>query len=176
MSKSLSTATPTDIVILAGGPGKRMKIEHPKALHQVFFRPMIHYVLDTAMATPHRKICLIVGRGERELREQCRSYSEIIIVRQETSSGTANALRGIESILKTTDSNVLILNGDMVLLTPRSLQDLLEKHVRTDSACTVGRSTTENEETEFLISFSISCRLKPLFKERESSFLIFQIF
>jgi bifunctional UDP-N-acetylglucosamine pyrophosphorylase/glucosamine-1-phosphate N-acetyltransferase len=130
------------IVILAGGAGKRMKSEQPKLLHPVFFRPMIHYVLDAAMAIPHRSVSLVVGRGEREFREQCRGYAHVLVVRQETPLGTADAVRALEPVLLGQEGDALILNGDSVLLTARSLGELLAKHVESGAGCTVGRAAS----------------------------------
>lgn len=137
-------APPPHIVILAAGAGKRMKLEHPKALYPVFFRPMIHYALDAAMALPHRSVSLVVGRGEREFREQCRGYHELRIVRQGAPSGTADALLAAESAL-TEDGDVLIICGDAVLLSAPTLQELLAKHAETGAGGTVGKPERDGE-------------------------------
>lgn len=130
------------IVILAGGAGKRMRIGHPKALHPVFFRPMVHHVLDAVQALPHRSLRLIVDRGLREFQDQCRGYADLIIVRQGTPSGTADALRAAEPGLGGEAGDALILNADAVLLTPASLRQLLERHARAGAVCTVGRAAS----------------------------------
>lgn len=140
--------TPPHIVILAGGAGTRMKIGDPKALHPVFFRPMIHYALDAAMATPHRSLCLVVGRGEREFREQCRGYADLRFVRQASPLGTADALLAAEPALAE-GGDVLILNGDIVLLTARTLRELLAKHAESGGACTVGRAGQDVEPAAY---------------------------
>jgi bifunctional UDP-N-acetylglucosamine pyrophosphorylase/glucosamine-1-phosphate N-acetyltransferase len=140
MNKTILESSLPDIVILAGGEGKRMKSAYAKPLQPVFFRPMVHYVLDAAMAIPHRSICLVVGLAEQELREGCRDYAGLVIVRQETPSGTADAARAVESVLGGGDSTVLIMNADAVLMSARSLQAMLGKHAETGAACTVGRA------------------------------------
>jgi bifunctional UDP-N-acetylglucosamine pyrophosphorylase/glucosamine-1-phosphate N-acetyltransferase len=117
-----------------------MRSGRPKALHPVFFRPMIHHVLDAARALPHRSVRLIVDRGLREFQEQCRGYPDLVIVRQGAPSGIVDALRAAEPALGGEAGDALILNADAVLLTPRSLQQLLERHARAGAACTVGRA------------------------------------
>jgi bifunctional UDP-N-acetylglucosamine pyrophosphorylase/glucosamine-1-phosphate N-acetyltransferase len=140
VSQAPPIPSPPDIVILAAGEGKRMVIGHPKALHQVFFRPMLHYVLDAAMAVAHRSITVVVGRAEQEIREQCRVYPDLAIIRQEAPSGTADAVRAAEANLGAKDSNVLILYADTVLMTAPSLQEMLDLHTQTGAACTVGKA------------------------------------
>lgn len=147
MLTSMAIPTP-DVVILAGGEGKRMRIGHPKALHPVFFRPMIHYALDAATAIARRSICLVVGRGEREFREQCRGYEDLRIVRQGTPSGTADALMAAEPVLAK-DGDVLILHGDAVLLSARTLRELLMKHAETGAGGTVGRAGRDAEAVAY---------------------------
>jgi len=124
----MANTKPPHIVILAAGAAKRMRLEHPEALHPVFFRPMIHYVLDAAMAIPHRSVTLVVGRGEREFREQCRSYRDLHFVQQ--AAGTAAEHGG----------DILVLRGEVVLLEPRTLVGMLTAHAGSRAACTVGRA------------------------------------
>jgi bifunctional UDP-N-acetylglucosamine pyrophosphorylase/glucosamine-1-phosphate N-acetyltransferase len=157
MNQILASAPPPHIVILAGGAGKRMKIGHPKALHPVFFQPMIQHVLDTAMALPHRSVRLIVDRGLREFREQCREYQDLIIVRQENPAGTADAVKAVAPALENQAGDVLILHADTVLLTPRSLQELLDKHAQTGAACTVGLAASGGEAAVYVFQVRALC-------------------
>jgi bifunctional UDP-N-acetylglucosamine pyrophosphorylase/glucosamine-1-phosphate N-acetyltransferase len=104
---------------------------------------MIHYVLDAAMALPHRSIRIIIDRSAQEFRESCRGYTDLLIVQQEPSLGAADALRAIGPAFAGAEGDVLVINADDVLLAPASLQEMLEKHVRTRAACTVGRSASD---------------------------------
>lgn len=140
----MASMTPPHIVILAGGAGKRMRIPGPKALHPVFFRPMIHHMLDAASAIAHRSLCLVVGRDEREFREQCRGYADLRFFRQESPLGTADALLAAEPALAQ-GGDVLVLNADTVLLSARTLRELLAKHAEAGAACTVGRAEPDGE-------------------------------
>ena len=99
------------------------------------------------MALPHRSLTLVVGRGEREFREQCRGYADIAIVRQEAPLGAADAVRTLESVLGGRSGDVLILAGDAVLLSPRSLRELLVQHAETGAPCTAGRAAIGGGES-----------------------------
>lgn len=133
-----SSAAP-HIVVLAGGAGARMRIGHPKALHPVFFRPMIHYALDAAAGVEHASLRLVVGRAEREFREQCRAYPDLTIVRQESPLGTADAVRAA-ALPSDRDGDALILFGDVPLLSAATLRELAARHAASGAACTVGRA------------------------------------
>ena len=139
MSGSSGRAAPPHVVVLAGGAGTRMKTGAPKLLHPLFFRPTIRFALDAAEAVAHRSVSLVVGRDERAFREACRDCPDILVVRQESPLGTADALRALEPALIGQDGDVLVLYGDCVLLTPGSLRAMMEAHAESGAACTVGR-------------------------------------
>lgn len=126
------------IVVLAGGEGRRMKLGRPKALHPVFFRPMLHHVLDAAAAVPHRSLSVLFGPGEREMRERCRAYPDLLLVSQEAGGDAAEGLRGVEAYLEPADCDLLVLYGDAVLTSARSIAGLLAEHERSGAACTAG--------------------------------------
>lgn len=129
------------ILILAAGKGRRMRSTLPKVLHPVLGKPMLHYVLDAARAVPHRSISLIVGHGEEQVREQCAGYEGLRFFRQEQQLGTAHAVRSAEAFLKESGGRVLILSGDVILVSPESLRRLLETHAAERADCTVASAT-----------------------------------
>lgn len=127
------------VVVLAGGDGSRMKAAGPKALLPVFFRPMVHHVLETAAAVSQGPVCLVFDRGERELREQCRGFKDLVYVRQEIDGGAISAFRALEALAVPAETNLLILFSDCVLMTATSLRGLIAQHETSGVACTMGR-------------------------------------
>lgn len=115
---------PAHVAVLAGGAGQRMRADFPKPLQTVFFRPMIRWALDAAASLPHRSLTLVVGRGEREYREQCRGYPDLRFVRQESPLGTADAVRALLPALEDEEGDLLVVAGDAVLLPARSMLEL----------------------------------------------------
>ena len=51
-------------VVLAAGKGTRMKSSRTKVLHEVFFAPMIHHVLDAVAGLPLAKTVVVVGHQQ----------------------------------------------------------------------------------------------------------------
>jgi bifunctional UDP-N-acetylglucosamine pyrophosphorylase/glucosamine-1-phosphate N-acetyltransferase len=125
------------IVILAAGKGKRMRSALPKVLHPILFRPMIHYVLDTALALPHASLTMVVGHGEDDVRKHCENYPTVQFVKQEKQLGTADAVRAVAPRLAGKTGSLLLLSGDVMLLRPETLALLLESHAQHKRACTV---------------------------------------
>ena len=50
------------VTILAGGEGKRMKSEIPKVLHLFRGRPMLVWIIESALALCPKKIIIVTGR------------------------------------------------------------------------------------------------------------------
>ncbi|HDO29554.1 MAG TPA: glycosyl transferase family 2, partial [Desulfobacteraceae bacterium] len=47
-------------VVLAAGKGTRMKSSRAKVLHEVFFKPMLHHVLDAVAKSPVEETVVII--------------------------------------------------------------------------------------------------------------------
>lgn len=107
-----------------------MKSKLPKVLHPVLFRPMLHHVLDLAESLPHQSITVVVGHGEKEVREACASYKDVEFVRQEKQLGTGDAVRSAEKVLGKKKGHVLILSGDVFLLRPEPMKEFLVEYFK----------------------------------------------
>ncbi|MEJ2049920.1 MAG: sugar phosphate nucleotidyltransferase [Calditrichota bacterium] len=114
-------------IILAAGKGKRMKSDLPKVLHQLNGRPMVHYVIDAAEAIGSNKIVLIVGHKKEMVIESCRDR-KVEYITQEEQLGTGHAVLQTAPLFDNFKGNILVLSGDVPLLTPRTLNSLIEIH------------------------------------------------
>jgi UDP-N-acetylglucosamine diphosphorylase/glucosamine-1-phosphate N-acetyltransferase len=114
-------------VILAAGEGKRMRSDLPKVLHPLNGRPMIHYVIDAAEKIDSKKIILIIGHKKELVMEATRDRKVEYVV-QEKQLGTGHAVLQTEPHFKNYDGNVLVLSGDVPLLRPESLEELIKGH------------------------------------------------
>ena len=121
------------IVILAAGQGTRMKSSKPKVLHSISGKPMLFHILDTAKSISD-DITVVLYHKFDEVKETIDAeYDGIKFHRQdgERYPGTGGALMGLEF----DGDRVLILNGDMPLVTAESLIPLIES--RSDIAMSV---------------------------------------
>lgn len=132
------------ILILAAGQGKRMQSNLPKVLHPVLYRPMLHYVIDTAKALSHESIHVVVGHGENEVRAACAHDFNVKFISQPVPKGTADAVKKAESILKKGSGHLLVLSGDVMLLKPSTLEALLKSHESSGALATVLTAKLDN--------------------------------
>uniref|UniRef100_UPI0040579CAA bifunctional UDP-N-acetylglucosamine diphosphorylase/glucosamine-1-phosphate N-acetyltransferase GlmU n=1 Tax=Candidatus Electrothrix sp. TaxID=2170559 RepID=UPI0040579CAA len=118
-------------VILAAGKGTRMKSDKAKVLHELFFKPMLHHVLDTVSATDVGHLAVIVGHQRERvlasLAEPPASYTFSPVI-QEEQLGTGHAVLCAESACASFDL-VMILCGDTPLIRPETLQAMIDEHL-----------------------------------------------
>jgi bifunctional UDP-N-acetylglucosamine pyrophosphorylase / glucosamine-1-phosphate N-acetyltransferase len=127
----------THVVILAAGKGTRMKSAWPKVLHSVAGQPMIEHVLTRAAAIGPSSTTVVVGHQAERLRSALARHQNLTFVVQEPQLGTAHALLTTEASLRGTTGTLLLLSGDVPLLTSRTLQKLADRHQSTGAAATV---------------------------------------
>ena len=125
------------IVVLAAGKGTRMKSAHAKVLHHVAGRPLIQYVLDSARALTPRSTTVVVGHEADSVKRSLGTQRHITFVVQEPQLGTAHALLTTEDALKGARGTLVLLSGDVPLLTSKTLKTLVDHHDSTGAAATV---------------------------------------
>jgi bifunctional UDP-N-acetylglucosamine pyrophosphorylase/glucosamine-1-phosphate N-acetyltransferase len=125
------------IVILAAGKGTRMKSAQPKVLHRVAGLPMIDYVLTTAASISPQSQTVVVGHQAEMVKAVLGRHERLTFVVQEPQLGTAHALLTTEPALRNARGTLVMLSGDVPLLTAGTLKTLLARHQATRAAATV---------------------------------------
>src|SRR5258705_6885359 len=136
---------PSDIhvVVLAAGQGTRMKSRLPKVLHPLAGKPIIEHVLKAAEAISPSTVTLIVGHAADALRTSIGNRPNLDFVVQEPQLGTAHALQQAEARLAGREGTVVLLSGDVPLLTTATLHRLIETHQGAHAAATVVTAIVE---------------------------------
>lgn len=123
-------------LVLAAGKGTRMKSDSPKVLHEVFFSPMIHHVLDALQPLSLGRNLVVTGHQRQMVEESLRGYP-ISFVHQSQQLGTGHAVLACESELRSHTGPILILCGDTPLIRTETLRLFLDAHVESVSLVTV---------------------------------------
>ena len=117
-----------EVIILAAGQGTRMRSALPKVLHQMGGKSMLHHVIKTAMQLDPRGIHVVTGYGSEQVREHISGLADIDSDKinwcfQAEQNGTGHAVaQAIPAV--DTESNCLILFGDVPLVDEDSLRNL----------------------------------------------------
>ena len=104
---------------------------------------MIDYVLDAASTLSPVTVTVVIGHKAEDIRRHLRSRQNVRTVVQEPQLGTAHALQQTESVLRGLSGTVVLLSGDVPLLRPATLQELVGTHRGANAAATVVTATVE---------------------------------
>ncbi len=112
-----------EVIILAAGKGTRMRSAIPKVLHKLAGKPLLEHVVATARNLSPTKIHVVVGHGSEQVSAAV-SGDDVTCHKQQNQLGTGHA---VAQALPQCDpaSNVLILFGDVPLMSAKTLQNLL---------------------------------------------------
>ena len=123
------------VIILAAGRGVRMKSDLPKVFHEVLGEPMLTYVLETVKKLAPQRIYLVVGHKRDLIMDYYKDWDLKFVV-QEEQLGTGHAVMQAKPHLKDFSGTVLVLAGDVPLLTNATLRKLIEYHLKKKAAAT----------------------------------------
>ncbi len=117
-------------LILAAGQGTRMRSAMPKVLHKVANRSLLQHVYDTSQSIDNNEVIIIYGHGGEQVK-QALAALDAQWIEQKQQLGTGHAVLQADSLLNN-DDTVLILYGDVPLLSKESITGLLQ-HVSAHS-------------------------------------------
>jgi len=123
-------------IILAAGEATRMRSRRPKVLHQLCGRPLIHYPVSVSRALGARVI-VVVGRGADEVSAAVGQEAEATFVEQRERRGTGHAVLQAREACGADSDAILVLPGDMPLLSETTLRRLVERHRESGAAATL---------------------------------------
>lgn len=132
-------ASPLSAIILAAGQGTRMKSARPKVMHELCGRPMVEHVIRAALEAGAEDVVLVVGfgRAEVEAHVQRTFPGRVRIAVQEEQKGTGHAVQMCREAMEGREGQVLVLSGDVPLLTGNTLTALAKHHAEGGFAATV---------------------------------------
>lgn len=136
-------AAPWYAVILAAGKGTRMKSDQAKVLHEVFFAPMVHHVLEALQPLSLAGTYVVTGHQRIAVEAALAPYAPFFVY-QESQGGTGHAVMMAEEQLASRQGTALILCGDTPLIRPSTLKGMVAAHEAGGSPLTVMTTMLEN--------------------------------
>lgn len=111
-------------VILAAGKGTRMYSTKPKVLHTLAGKPMVKHVIDTCKGLGAQNVHLVYGHGGDQMKTVLADES-VNWVLQGEQLGTGHAVDQASPSFAD-DEKVLVLYGDVPLISEQTIDALLE--------------------------------------------------
>jgi bifunctional UDP-N-acetylglucosamine pyrophosphorylase/glucosamine-1-phosphate N-acetyltransferase len=137
------TSLPLSIIILAAGKGTRMKSYKAKVLHEIFYSPMIHHVINATLPMRPAQTVVIVGHQKQAVEEALKSFDVTLVV-QDEQLGTGHAVHVAESSIMNKAATIMILCGDTPLVKAETLQEMYSAHQEQNSQLTLMTTVLEN--------------------------------
>lgn len=135
------------VAILAAGRGTRMKSALPKVIHSLGGRSLAQRVLQSLSSISPTRRLVIVGYqaeqvkanlvGTSHWREEQETMPPLEFVEQTEQLGTGHAIQQLLPYLEGFKGDLLVLNGDVPLLRPETLKQLLQTHQEHQNAATI---------------------------------------
>lgn len=111
-------------VILAAGKGTRMYSNMPKVLHTLAGKPMVKHVIDTCSDLGAHNIHLVYGHGGDQMKSVL-AEEPVNWILQSDQLGTGHAVDQASPKFED-DEKILVLYGDVPLISSETIENLLE--------------------------------------------------
>lgn len=125
------------VAILAAGKGTRMKSKLPKVLHSLGSKSLVERAMDSCnLVSPHRQLIIIGYEGEK-VKNALSHLPQVEFVEQTEQLGTGHAIIQLIPHLEDFTGDLIVLNGDVPLLRPETVQNLVNTHQKYGNAATI---------------------------------------
>jgi len=157
------------VIILAAGQGTRMKSNKAKVLHKLLGKPMVLYVVETAMQVAGQNVILVVGHQAQKVRDVVSEKADLIYAFQKEQLGTGHAVLCALPHIPSHIEEVVILCGDVPLITPQTITDLVEDHLSKERDVSVLAVEIENPQGYGRIIFDKNHRICAIVEESDAA-------
>lgn len=123
-----------EIVILAGGKGKRMESDLPKVMSPLKGGTMINHILNEIKEITSKKPIIIVGYKKELVMEHL--GESCIYAYQEEQLGTGHAVSCAKEQAKNAE-HILVLSGDQPFIKKETIKKLIETHLNSKAKITL---------------------------------------
>ena len=139
MENQTKQKKPFAVVIMAAGKGTRMKDpSKAKVMYEILGKPMLHYVLELAYVLDAQRIVTVIGyQGDAVMSYLQKNFPNVDIAVQAEQLGTGHAVLQAEPYLKDFQGDVIVLSGDVPLLTEHTMRNLITVHRVTNATATI---------------------------------------
>lgn len=133
------------IVILAAGKGTRMgNPDIPKVMVELSGKPLIGYVYEQAFSLNPDIVISIIGHKREVVTEYTlANFPSVEFAIQHEQLGTGHAVQQTEKLLESFEGDVLILSGDVPLITYSTLSNFISQHQTSQATLSILSTSIE---------------------------------
>src|SRR6266566_3633440 len=136
------------VLILAAGQGTRMRSQTPKVLQELCGRPLVLWPVQAALEAGAGRV-IVVDSPERALEEVLPEGVELAVQPQPDGTGGAVVaglayLQGDTGATPRDEAPVVVLSGDVPLVSAEAIRGLAAAHERAGAAATMATTVLED--------------------------------
>ena len=162
------TSSLLSVIILAAGKGTRMKSDKAKVLHEVFYAPMIHHVINATLPLGPLQMVVIVGHQQSVVENALTSF-DLDFVLQEEQLGTGHAVLVSEKTIAANAQTVMILCGDTPLIRADTLKEMYHYHQEQHAALTLMTTVLDNPTNYGRIVCDTDKKLQGIVEQKDAT-------
>lgn len=129
-------------IVMAAGKGTRMKSKKSKLVQKIYGKEIVKRAVENAQKAGVKDIIAVVGYMKEEV--MAALGDSVRYAYQSEMLGTAHAVMQAKDYLKGKKGKVLVLNGDVPLIRPETLNKLIEKSVENKEYATLLTAIYDN--------------------------------
>ena len=143
----MSVCGDTAVLVLAAGPGTRMRSDTPKVLHTLGGRSMLSHSLHAITKVAPQHLVVVLGHDHQRIAPLVAELAAALgrtidVALQDRPRGTGDAVRcGLSALPDDYTGIVVVTAGDTPLLDADTLADLIAAHAGVSAAVTVLTTT-----------------------------------
>jgi len=131
-------------IVMAAGKGTRMNSNKSKLVHKIYGKEMVKRSVENAKKAGVSEVVAIIGHLKEQVQEVLKD--EVIYREQKEMLGTGHAVMQAIDYLEGKQGKVLVLNGDVPILRPETINKLIEKSIKKNEYATILTAIYENPE------------------------------
>lgn len=140
----------TAVLVLAAGPGTRMRSDTPKVLHTIAGRSMLSHSLHAIAKVAPQHLIVVLGHDHQRIAPLVAELADTLgrgidVALQDRPMGTGHAVRcGLSALPDDYAGTVVVASGDTPLLDADTLAALVASHTAAGPAATVLTTTLDD--------------------------------
>jgi bifunctional UDP-N-acetylglucosamine pyrophosphorylase / glucosamine-1-phosphate N-acetyltransferase len=125
---------PVSTIVLAAGEGTRMRSATPKVLHRIAGRTLVEHAVRAVAGVEPDNLVVVVGHGRDQVADHLTGVAKgigrpVTVAVQDQQRGTGHAVScALAELRPDLAGTVVVSYGDVPLLTPDTLRELLAAH------------------------------------------------
>ncbi len=129
-------------IVMAAGKGTRMKSKKSKLVQKIYGKEIVKRAVENAQKAGVHEIVAVVGYMKEEVMAVLGDSVKYAF--QEEMLGTGHAVIQAKEFLKGKKGKILVLNGDVPLIRPETLNKLIEKSIENKEYATLLTAIYDN--------------------------------